>query len=67
MLFYILREISLSQFVWVTEISSKMITPCIPTGSFKQHDALWGKALLLVGGSVMGVSVVTSMLHRVDH
>ena len=28
---------------------------------------LWGKALLLVGGSVMGVSVVTSMLHRVDH
>lgn len=39
----------------MTEISSKMITPCIPIGSFKQHEALWGKALLLVGGSVVGI------------
>ena len=53
MLFYILREISLSQFVWVTEISSEMIAPCIPVGSFKQCGAPRGMALLLIGGSIM--------------
>lgn len=53
MLFYILREISLSQFVWVTEISSKMITPCIRVGSLKQCGTPWGMALLLIGRSVM--------------
>lgn len=46
----------------MTEISSKMIVPCIPVESFKQHEALWGKALLLVGGSVMG-----RLWYRVDH
>lgn len=46
----------------MTEISSKMIAPCIPVESFKQHEALWGKALLLVGGSVMG-----RLWYRVDH
>lgn len=53
MLFYILRKISLSQFVWVTEISSKMITPSIPVGSFKQYGTAWGMALLLIRGFVM--------------
>ena len=53
MLFYILRGISLSQFVWVTEISSKMIAPCIPVGSYKQCGAPWEMALLLTGGSII--------------